>query len=255
MPAEPYTGDSWRRAFPRLAELRELAPPIQPGKFFCAIPQAVATNPLAREVYRELEADLGALDDSAWQAFKLKLLRCDLKTHGHRGYAGIHSVLYEAKGYRHLQRDLAEGGVDFDRIDLIAESRTLTPEWAAMRKALPVGLIEVKTVYESDVYSRYVYENTRSIVERGEATVRRGDPIITDAFWGKLQSTVERARDQLYSFPAEGDALRIALLIVQFDHEQTIVPKNYATVASYLDSLSEGTFKVAHHFRGLNAPG
>lgn len=250
-----HPDDSWRREFPRLAELRDNAPSTEPGTFFHSIPATVAANLLAHEVYQELESDLAVLDGDAWSAFKSKLLQCDLKRHGHRGYTGIHSVLYEAKGYRLLKQELSRMNLDHDQIVLIPETdQCKTPEWAAFWRGTPVGVLEVKTIYESDDQSKYVYENTRKILECGEATVRRGDPSIPGAFWRKLQSTVDRARDQLDYYAPEKNIPRIAFLIVHFDHDLTMEPANYAAVASFLDGLRNDKFQVAYQFRGLNAP-
>jgi len=247
--------DSWHREFSRLAELRDNASSTGPGTFFDPIPATVASNPLAREVFQELESDLAALDECAWCAFTSKLLRCDLESHGHRGCTGIHSVLYEAKGYRYLKQEFGRRNLDYDQIVLIPEEvQKMTPDWATFWRGTPVGVLEVKTVYESDDQSKYVYENTRMIREHGKATARRGDPRISDRFWCKLQSTADHARKQLDSYVPERSVPRIAFLIVHFDYDLTVAPANYATVASFLDGLSDGMFQVAYQFRGLNAP-
>lgn len=57
--------DSWHREFPRLAELRDNASSTGPGTFFHSIPTTVAFNPLAHEVFQELESDLADLEDDA----------------------------------------------------------------------------------------------------------------------------------------------------------------------------------------------
>lgn len=147
--------------------------------------------------------------------------------------------------------------LDHDQIVLIPEKdQNKTPEWVAFWRGTPVGVLEVKTVYESDDQSKYIYENTRKILnlEHGEPIVRRGDPSIPGAFWRKLQSTVDRARNQLDSYAPEKCIPRIAFLIVHFDYDLTMSPANYAAVASFLDGLSNGMFQVAFQFRGLNAP-
>lgn len=247
--------DSWYRDFPRLAELRDNVSSTEAGTFFHSVAATVSVNPLAREVYQELESDLADLEDDAWAAFKSKVLRCDLKSHGHRGYTGIHSVLFEAKGYRYLKQELRRMNLEHDQLVLIPEvDQKMTPEWAAFWRGAPVGVLEVKTVYESDNQSIYVYENTRMILERGEAITRRVNPNIPDAFWLKLQSTVNRAQDQLNSYAPEKNIPRIAFLIVHFDYDLTMSPANYAATASFLNGFSNGMFQVAYQFRGLNAP-
>lgn len=247
----------WHRDFPRLAELRD-AVPSQPGTFFYAIPDAVSSDspfaPLAREAYQELESDLASVDEPPWSAFKAKLLGCDLRSHGHRGYRGIHSVLYESKGYRYLKGELGRRAFAYDQIHLVQETSTPTPEWAAMSRDVPVAALEVKTVYESDDESMYVYENTRRIRRGEHGIVRRADPQISDALWEKLRRTVGNAKTQLYSYAPERAMLRIAFLVVHFDHELTLCPSNYAKVASFLDGLGDQMFQVAYQFRGLNAP-
>jgi hypothetical protein len=254
-PSHSGHDDSWHREFPRLAELRDNASSTEPGTFFHSIPATVASIPLAYEVFQELESELSCLSEDAWSVFKAKVLRCDLRPHGHRGYTGIHSVLHEAKGYRLLQQELQRLKIEHDCIMLVPEeARAMTPEWAAFLEGTPVAALEVKTVYESDDRSKYVYENTRRILERGESTARRGDPKIPDAFWNKLQSTANRAREQLNSYAPAKNIPRIALLIIQFDHELTVAPENYAVVASFLKGLSTETFQVAYQFWGLNAP-
>lgn len=247
--------DNWHREFPRLAELRDNSSSIGPGTFFHSIPATVAANPLAHEAFQELESDLAVLDEVAWCIFKSKILRCDLKSRGHRGYVGIHSVLYEAKGYRYLKRELRRMNLDHDQIALIPEeAKNKTPEWAAFSRGTPVCVLEVKTVYESEDQSKYIYENTRRILNGDGATARRGDPHIPHAFWCKLRSTVDRAREQLDNYAPEQNIPRIAFLIVHFDYDLTIVPANYAKVASFLNGLGGDMFHVAFQFRGFGAP-
>lgn len=249
MIATQFDLDVWHHNFPRLAELRDAAEPTRPEIFYHSIPWVVEQNALAREAYQELENDLASLSDEAWRHFKSKLIRCDIRSHGHHGYRGIHSVLYEAKGHRRLADELQRRGVPYDRIVLIPEGRTKTPEWAAMNGETSIAALEVKTVYESDDESKYVYENTRRIRSGGELALRRGDPRIPEGFRQKLESTVARAKDQLNAYATDATRLRIAFLIIHFDHELTIVPDNYRIVANLLDRFNDGQFEVKYEFR------
>lgn len=108
----------WHHDFPRLAELRDAVSSL-PGTFFYAIPHTVSSDSpfaaFAREAYQELESDLASVDEPPWSAFKSTLLRCDLRSHGHQGYRGIHSVLYESKGYRYLKGERAKRTVAYPR--------------------------------------------------------------------------------------------------------------------------------------------
>ena len=247
---EAQSSDGWARAFPRLASLYDAANPA-PGTFFHGVPYAVNNFPLACEFYQVIESDLAQLDPDAWDAFRAKALRSDVRSHNHRGYAGVCNALSEAKGYRRLRQELQRRNLKYDQIVLIPEdNRRRTPDWGALSEGSPVAALEVKTIQESDDYSRYIDRNTRSLQERRGAIARRASPHIPDALWNKLRSTVEQARRQLSEYAPGSDALRIAMLIVQLDHEQSLWADNYEAVSSFLEGQGDGMFQVVYEFYG-----
>jgi hypothetical protein len=249
--SEVLSSTGWRSAFPRLASLYDGASPTPEDTFFHGIPYAVENLPLACEVYQVIESDLAVLDGEAWNAFRAKTLRSDVRSHNHRGYANVCNTLNEAKGYRRLRQELQRRNLKYDRIVLIPEDpRRRTPDWGALLQGQPVAALEVKTIQESDDFSRYVDRNTRSLQEDRGAIARRACPRIPDALWNKLRSTVEQARGQLSAYAPSSDVLRIAMLIVQLDREQSCWTDNYAAIASFLEEQSDGLFRVVCEFKG-----
>lgn len=159
-------------------------------------------------------------------------------------------MLYEAKGYRRLIEELGQRQLEYDRIMLIPEEAGCkTPDWAAFCRGTPIAVLEVKTVYESDEQSKYVHENTRRIRERGEAILWHGSTPVPAAFESKLRKTAAYAKQQLDGYAPGASILRIAFLIVHFDHDLTGDSANYATVGTFLNRLNDGMFHVASEIR------
>jgi hypothetical protein len=250
MQTQTDPNDAWHRDFSRLAELRDCVPSTGEGTFFHGIPSIIQKSALARDYYRQLESDLHALDEPAWRAFKSKVLKCDVKSHDHRGYTGVHSILCEARGYQYLKTELNRSKLPYEQIHPIAEDRKdKRPDWGAFSRGSVVSLLEVKAVYESDDCLEQILADTKQLRESGEATVRRVDPEISEGFWEKLRSTVSKAKEQLHAYESNKAIPRIALLIVHFDLNLRLSSVNREVVSSFLDGFNEGLFKVAYQYQ------
>lgn len=241
--------ESWQRDFPRLAQIRAGVPSRESGTFFHGVPCPVRSQ-LAWEFYEAIEAELASLDDLAWPPFREKLFKCDVKPNRHRGYCGFMSYLTEAKGFRYLGQELTSAGGAYDSILPIAERpKDKSPDWGAYLHGTLVGLLEVKTINESDASLKQLIGDMAKLREQGIGTARRVNPEIASGFWNKLTETVKGARQQLEALEPDSDIPRYVLLVIQPDLEQRLAGLDPLAIASYLEGMNDGLFSILHEIR------
>lgn len=228
--SEPLNRDAaWPKTYVRLAELASDARGTPGAGFFSGLSSASEKHKLANETSQYLESILAELDEDAWHVFRERMREEYVHARDrYRGYYKIGSGLLEAKGYTWLREFLTGKGELYDKIRPIPRTNNdRSPDWQAERNGQIIALLEVKSLWESDEWLRYLVKNTALLENGKEPVCRRGNAAIPKGLWDKLKDTVDTAKAQLESHAPGLCIPRIAMLIVALDHEQTGDSKNY----------------------------
>jgi hypothetical protein len=181
--------------FPRLSELRREAG--DPSPYYFDIEDA---NHIQAKHVRETGSDLQGLDAAAWESLKTDLIPLVKKRHPERGWQPLLNKLNEAKGYNYLVR------IGCTDVRFIPRSSTRTPDLKGHSGPTTV-LCEVKTINPSD-------DEFRS---RGGHSVGGIVLQLPVAFFDKLRSAMETARDQMVIYSQGADTKKIVYLVINYD--------------------------------------
>jgi hypothetical protein len=202
-PVEFTDGGPFRNQLPRFYELKDLVTdPGHADAYFRDFEDRLR-DPSCFATFATWEKGLQALDPAAWAALKKKAIPC-VKQRDKRGRGSqqLFDVLTEASGYRYLKETEGCSAIHF-----IPESDSPTPDLEGARDHERV-LCEVKTINISDI----------------EVSARRGPPSPRDVsnqldakFFGKLDSTIASAKDQLQSYDPNGEAQHLVYINICFD--------------------------------------
>jgi hypothetical protein len=181
--------------FPRLSDLRREAG--NPSPYYFDLEDG---NRIQAKHVREIESDLEGLDATAWELFKKDLIPLVEKPKPERGWHQLLSKLNEAKGYNYLVR------IGCTDVQFVARSRWRTPDLKG-RLGPSTTLCEVKTVNPSD----------DEFKSREDHAVRGIVTELPAAFFNKLRSTLQAARDQMTIYSQGADTKKIAYLVINYD--------------------------------------
>lgn len=194
----------FRGQLPRIYELRGLLPkPTPVGAYFQSLDESLAKTPQKMKQYRDLEAVLQVLDDSAWSTLKAEVKPLLTAKHPLRGWQPLFDKLNEANAYAHLARVGCTG------IRFIPRSKTKgrrTPDLEASERDRRV-LCEVKTINRSEgAVHRFANNDVFDV----------SDHLPTE-FFEKLERVLNEALDQMSAYCSQADTWRIAYVIVNYD--------------------------------------
>jgi hypothetical protein len=176
-----------RQEFPRLYELREQVEGPESAHAYVAYLSRPSLKGCILKDFREREADLQGLDDPSWKYFKRELVPLLTRKDPKRGWQALCDKLNEAKGYNYLVR---------------------------------IGCREVTFVRRSGARGQKTPDLNRSEKETArmnDGSVGAGFVKLPEAFFVKLKSTLEAARQQMISYCQSSEAKRIAYVIVNYD--------------------------------------
>jgi hypothetical protein len=202
-PAEITDGVPFRNQLPRFFELKDLLTDSgHPGAYFRDFEDRLR-DPSCFATFAIWEKELQGLDPVAWASLKKKatpyLKRRDKKG---RGWQQLFDFLGEASGYRYLR---AFEGCSIVRF--VPESSGRTPDLEGVRDRERV-LCDVKTINISEI---------EVSARRSPPSLRTVSNQLDGKFFGKLDSTIASAKDQLQSYDPNGDAQHLAYINICFD--------------------------------------
>jgi hypothetical protein len=193
-----------RTTLPRIFELRDLLRnPDTPSAYFRDFDSSIATEPVKRKHFIDIEADLQGLDPGAWDYLKHEVAPLFEQKDPARGWRAAFDKLNQAKAYIHLKR------IGCTDVEFIPESPTRgqkTPDLKGQLGETKV-LCEVKTINISQDEA-----NARTAI-----VARSIQRHLSDAFFEKLRSTLKTAKDQMACYYPNDDARRMVYVIINFD--------------------------------------
>lgn len=181
--------------FPRLTELRHEAG--DPVGFYFDIED---DNAIQTKHVREIESDLQALDDAAWNAIKCDLARLVIKRDRKRGWQPLLDKLNEVKGYRYLV------GSGYTDVHFIPRATSRTPDLEARLGPKSV-LCEVKTINLSEA----------ELQRRNDGSGGSIATHLSVGFLNKLKVTLETATDQMMKYRRDNEIKKIAFVVINYD--------------------------------------
>lgn len=194
-----------RLRFPRVLELIDLIEDRDcADAYFQDFETRVVQDSDMARVWSGRESEFQILDDDAWSAVKTSaapyLVR---KSSKGRAWSQLVSILNEVRGYIYLS-DVGCKNVRF--IPRVKKKGIETPDLIGELNAAH-ALCEVKTIQISDA----------EIDARINIKARSTETSLTIEFLNKLEDTLEKARRQLFSYETGNEALRVALMVLNFD--------------------------------------
>lgn len=191
----------FRGQLPRIYELRDLNATSAPaGAYFHNLDESLAEIPQKMKQYRDIEADLQALDDDAWRDLKSNV-ESDLKRRDAlRGWEQVFNTLNEAKGYKYLF------SAGYSNVRFIPRSKQSTPDLEAFEGDRRI-LCEVKTINRSNQQAKGFAEN--DVFDVNEQ--------LSEGFFTKLECSLSHAAKQMRAYCSATDTRRIAYVVMNFD--------------------------------------
>jgi hypothetical protein len=157
-------------------------------------------------IFRDIETVLQELDVKAWETFREDarpyLAKKD-ELHG-RGWQQLYDRITEACAYRYL-KSLGCSNIEF--IPRSKKNGQKTPELKAVLNSAKV-LCEAKTINISDVEARR-RKTCFPVAQTYE---------LLPEFFTKLESDLERAKNQLGNYDKDTEAIHLVFVAVQFDN-------------------------------------
>jgi len=209
----------FRDQLPRLYELRDtISEPAPAGAYFQSLDESLAETPQKLKQYRDIEADLQALDQAAWRDMKAAVKFKLEKRLPLRGWEQIFDTLNEAKGYAYLVKT---GCID---IRFVPRSEKRTPDLEASASGRRV-LCEVKTINVSDQEARRFAESAVSEVVSQ----------LPEGFFNKVEGALNEAAAQMLAYCSDAGTRRIAYVVVNYDDRSHEYEERYRKqLASFL---------------------
>jgi hypothetical protein len=188
---------------PRIDDLRSLVEnPASPDVFFQNFKQTFNDEPTKKRQFTDLEHELQGLDPIAWKYLKKDVAPLLQKKHPTRGWLLLFDKLNHAKAYNHLAK---VGCIAIRFIPESSVSGQKTPDLEAQLGPTKV-LCEVKTINISEI------EATRRTYG-GRSTQAQ----VSDGFFNKLISDLQRAKKQMDTSSQVQITKKIAYIVVNFD--------------------------------------
>jgi hypothetical protein len=155
---------------------------------------------LRRKCWEDIESDLNALDEVAWNKLKTEVVPRFEKRDPNRGWQAAFDILNEAKAYKFLKE---LGCTELQFIPRSTESGQKTPDLQGKRNGKTV-FCEVKTINASD----------SEINARNNGTGSYTRQYLPEGFFSKLEKTVGHANKQITD---DASVSRIVYVILNFD--------------------------------------
>jgi hypothetical protein len=216
--------EEWLSNFPRLFDLYQRSEKKNPKNYF-NFEELFPIAFLGSGAYADIEKVLARLDSAAWEKLRKKALPYVTANDPLRSYQQLFSTLNEARGYVFL----ADQG--YERIEFIEPRphKTDKPESPDLvaRKSESTAILEVKTINESDDCLK-----PSAPWRHGAVMV---PPSLSEKFEDKIDSTIQKARSQLNSYPLRTDR-KIVLLVSHFDHGQKTGEHLYLELERFIAS-------------------
>jgi hypothetical protein len=218
----------------RIYEIRDAFPhPDQLDASLAAIPRKLT-------IYREIEADLQALDELSWHFLKSELVSC--RRDSKRGWQSLFDKLNQAKAYRYLK---GAGYTDIEFIPPSSLNGCKTPDLRACRKS-EKALCEVKTINVSDV----------EVQRRASGGVQAISDQLDPEFFDKLRSTLTAAESQIKAYESEPATKKIAYVIVNFDDRFHEYANHYQNqIAEFTSQFAELNMEIVFNIKPAFAAG
>lgn len=192
----------FRKKLPRFYELKGVVPdPASPDCFFADFEKRFQSSHVL-EVFVRWEKQFQGLDDGAWLSLREEVAPYLARKDSHRAYQQIFDILSQALAYNHL-RSLGCSNVRF--IPRSPEKKTPDLEGLLASGRM---LCEVKTynISKQETHARQLKNAPRKVSSRLDAK-----------FFGKLDSLIERAKNQLIAYDPKGEARHLLYINVLFD--------------------------------------
>lgn len=213
-----------RNDLPRVYELRDLlTDPVPADAYFANFDASLTELPIKKARFIEIEGELQGLDAEAWAYLKAELSPLLRAKHPMRGWSQLFDKLNQATAYNYLKR-VGCAGIRF--IPEATANGRMTPDIAAMKDGRAV-LCEVKTINTSEIEA----------LRRVSGGVGQSTDQLDDKFLGKLQSTIEKAAEQMQAYDPNVRARRIAFVMINFDDS---LHEYVGLYAPQLEAFGEG---------------
>jgi len=184
-PPETNGESVFRRQLRKLYELKDLlVDPSHSDAYFQQF-EELLKDPIPFQNFLLWEKELESLDSVAWESLKAKAAPYLVCRDPKRGWQQLFDVLGEASAYSYL-KEL----VGCSKAWYIPESDNQTPDLEGLQDGRRI-LCEAKTINISDDEVR---------ARRGPTTVRAVDNQLSEGFFRKLDSDIEKAKRQLQSY-------------------------------------------------------
>lgn len=194
----------YRKELARVYELHDIAQnPPSPDAYFSDFDNKLAESLVRLKHFRDIEAELQALDTAAWDYLKEQLVPLLIVKINNRGWQPLFDKLNEAKGYNHL---LEAGCANVRFIPVSSVKNQRTPDVEGISAGTRV-LCEVKTINMSEAEAI-----RRTTGAAGNVYLQ-----LPDGFFGKLKSHIETATAQMVAYDPDDSVKRIVYVVVNFD--------------------------------------
>jgi len=200
--------EEWLANFPRLFDLYQRSEKNDPKNYF-NFNELFPIAFLGSAAYADIEKALARLDATAWEKLRKKALPYVTTDDPLRSYQQLFNTLDEARGYIFLA-DQGYEQIEFIEPELRKKNNPELPDLVA-RKSDSTAILEVKTINESDDCLK-----PTAPWRHGAVIV---PPSLSEKLEDKIDSTIQKARSQLNSYPLRTDR-KIVLLVSHFDHGQ-----------------------------------
>jgi hypothetical protein len=190
---------------PRVNELRALiADPSKPSAYFQNFDESVRVEPSMRGVWLAREQEFHRLAPASWEFLKAEARPyLTARDSNGRGWEQLIAILNQARAHNYLV-DRGCSGVSF--IPRAKRQGQKTPDLQAMDNERTL-LCEVKTI---NISQNEV--NRRHLGGVGSST-----NILPDAFFNKLNLTIEGAAKQIATHDFAANAKHLVFMVVNFD--------------------------------------
>src|SRR5882724_9331756 len=194
----------FREKFPRLYELKDRTPdPESPSAYFKDFEIKLKTSPLAWAWFTCLERKLQYLPQREWTALQEEAFRYLMVEDADRGWAQLFDILCEVDAFIHLMEC---GCSDIHFIPRAPKKGNKTPDLEGLLGSQRV-LCEVKRINISEAESIARRDCSGGMYERD----------LSSGFFGKLQSSIAQAKDQICAYDPNDQARRIVYIAISFD--------------------------------------
>jgi hypothetical protein len=200
----------------RISEIIHALEPIQEGEAFFEFWASFESEPIIKKVFQDVERHLGDVDEGQWKLLLPKVVKKFKSRDQYRGWHQAFDALQEGIACSFLKRD------GFSDIEFLPRRKNRkTPDLIATRGRVQVA-IEVKSINPS----------ADEVNARKSGTARPSGVPLNEKFLQKLQSTLEKAAQQLAAQECDE---RVIFLFIEFDDlSNEYVANDLAQITSWL---------------------